>query len=169
MIYALLNPKAGNYNTDTIDFKSFFTEKITYIDATENNAIETLLNKLNLHDKIVVCGGDGTLNQFMRRVKTLPNNDIFYYPTGSGNDFWREISNKNDIVPIKINEYLKNLPSAIVNGNTYPVINGVGFGIDGFCCEQGDKLRLKRKKINYTNIAIKGCLFTYKPCPRYER
>ena len=40
----------------------------------------------------------------------------------------------------------------------------MGFGIDGYCCEVGDKLRAKSEKpVNYTGIAIKGLLFHYKP------
>ena len=48
-------------------------------------------------------------------------------------------------------------------------INGVGYGIDGYCCEVGDMLHEKNdnentnKPINYTSIAIKGLLFHYKP------
>ena len=46
----------------------------------------------------------------------------------------------------------------------YLFLNGVGYGIDGYCCEVGDKLREQEKsKINYTLIAIKGLLFHYKP------
>ena len=42
-------------------------------------------------------------------------------------------------------------------------INGVGYGIDGYCCEEGDKLKAKQaKKVNYTNIAIKGLLGGFK-------
>ena len=43
-------------------------------------------------------------------------------------------------------------------------INGVGFGIDGYCCEMGDKIKAKNtgKPINYAGIAIKGVLFKYR-------
>lgn len=41
-------------------------------------------------------------------------------------------------------------------------LNGIGYGIDGYCCEVGDKQRLKSDKpVNYTAIAIKGLLFGY--------
>ena len=51
-----------------------------------------------------------------------------------------------------------------VNGKTFRFINGIGYGIDGYCCEVGDKLRGEGKKdINYASIAIKGLLFHYKP------
>ena len=45
-------------------------------------------------------------------------------------------------------------------------INGIGFGIDGYCCEKGDELQAKSDKpVNYAAIAIKGLLFHYK-CPK---
>ena len=42
-------------------------------------------------------------------------------------------------------------------------INGIGFGIDGYCSEKGDELQAKSDKpVNYAGIAIKGLLFHYK-------
>ena len=38
----------------------------------------------------------------------------------------------------------------------------MGFGIDGYCCEEGDRLRRLGKKVNYTLIAVKGLLFGFK-------
>ena len=64
-----------------------------------------------------------------------------------------------------INKYLRKLPVVKVNGMKRKFINGIGYGIDGYCCEVGDKQRAKDngKQINYTSIAIKGLLFHYKP------
>ena len=45
----------------------------------------------------------------------------------------------------------------------YIFINGVGYGIDGYCCEVGDALKEKGKTPNYTSIAITGLLFKFKP------
>ena len=51
-----------------------------------------------------------------------------------------------------------------VNGVTRRFLNGVGYGIDGYCCLEGDRLRETSKKpVNYTAIAIKGLLFHYGP------
>ena len=54
---------------------------------------------------------------------------------------------------------------AEIKGKRYHFINGVGFGIDGYCCEMGDKMKMEKpgKPVNYTAIAIKGLLFHYKP------
>ena len=59
---------------------------------------------------------------------------------------------------------VKELPVAEVNGKKYRFLNNVGFGIDGYCCEVGDKLKAESDKpVNYTSIAIKGLLFHFKP------
>ena len=51
-----------------------------------------------------------------------------------------------------------------MKGKDYYFINGIGYGIDGYCCEKGDEIRVNSDKpINYTAIAIKGLLFHYKP------
>ena len=87
-----------------------------------------------------------------------------YFPNGTGNDFANDLGHIKECNPFSITEYLKNLPSVVVKGKKYRFINGVGYGIDGYCCEVGDKLKkIPGKKVNYTSIAIKGLLFHYKP------
>lgn len=114
---------------------------------------------------IVICGGDGTLNRFINDCQNIPDNKILYYPCGSGNDFYFDITGNKNGKPIEINEYLKNLPTVTVNGKKRRFLNGVGYGIDGYCCEIGDKQRSENpgKEINYAGIAVKGLLFHFKP------
>jgi diacylglycerol kinase family enzyme len=116
-------------------------------------------------DKVIICGGDGTLNHFVNDTKDVSfTNSIFYFATGTGNDFLRDIEGVQDEAPICIDKYIKNLPEVSVQGKKYRFLNGMGYGIDGYCCEMGDKMRAQKKeKINYTAIAIKGLLFHYKP------
>ncbi|MBP3370550.1 MAG: diacylglycerol kinase family protein [Clostridia bacterium] len=113
---------------------------------------------------LVICGGDGTLNRFVNDTDGLSlENEIYYCATGSGNDFLRDIGGEEG-VPFCVTEYLKDLPFVEVGGKRMRFINGVGYGIDGYCCEEGDKLRAAgEKNINYTAIAIKGLLLHYKP------
>lgn len=114
---------------------------------------------------LILCGGDGTLNRFINDTDgiELPSS-VFYYATGSGNDFLNDVGKKKGDRPFKINKYLKFLPKVTVNGKTSSFINGIGYGIDGYCCEEGDKKRnLNGKRINYTPIAIKGLFGGYEP------
>jgi len=114
---------------------------------------------------LIICGGDGTLNRFINDTESLhiPNR-IFYYAVGTRNDFLRDIECPEHAMPVEITPYVKNLPVCEVNGKKYRFINGVGYGIDGYCSEEGDRLREKsEQKVNYTKIAVKGLLRHYKP------
>ena len=106
-----------------------------------------------------------TLNRFVNDTCDIEYGaDIFYFASGSGNDFIRDLGKEKGTEPFCINEYLKDLPVATVKGKDYRFINGVGYGIDGYCCVVGDELRGKTDKpINYSAIAVKGLLFHYHP------
>lgn len=134
-----------------------------FLDVTKYN-YHDVIKALEPQDKIVICGGDGTLNRFINSVDTEKiENEVLYYPTGSGNDFYFDVTGNKSGDPIAINKYIVNLPTVIVNEKTYKFLNGIGYGIDGYCCEKGDELREKSTKpVNYTSIAIKGLLFHYK-------
>ena len=114
---------------------------------------------------MIVCGGDGTLNRFINDTEGVDFAcDVLYYALGSGNDFLRDVERTAD-APFSIKEYIRDLPTTEVKGKTYRFLNNVGFGIDGYCCEEGDRQKQKSTKaVNYTAIAIKGVLFHYKPC-----
>ena len=140
-------------------------KELEFQDILKISYFEGFLNSLDKDDEVVICGGDGTLNHFINDTYELDiKNDIYFYPTGSGNDFYRDIKGGDSKEPVKINEYIVNLPVVKVKGKTYRFLNGVGYGIDGYCCEVGDKQRAESDKpVNYTSIAIKGLLFHYKP------
>ena len=134
-------------------------------DIAEIDSYASLFASLSQEDELVLTGGDGTLNRFVNDSEgsTLPDK-IYYYPTGSGNDFWHDLDLPEGSGPQEISRYLKNLPSVTCQGKTRRFLNGVGYGIDGYCCEVGDKLReTSSKPVDYASIAIKGLLFHYKP------
>ena len=163
----LYNPK-GNNNQAEAETKRLDSilkgSELEYIDVLDVKDKKALVEGLGENDKLVISGGDGTLNHFINDIDgaTL-NNEVFFFGTGTGNDFLKSVNaEKNTLV--KINDIIKSLPTVTVNGKSYKFINGVGFGIDGYCCEVGDKLReTSDKPINYTSIAIKGLLFHFKP------
>jgi hypothetical protein len=66
----------------------------------------------------------------------------------------RDLKDIDITKPFSVKKYVENLPTVEVNGKTYRFINGVGYGVDGYCCEVGDKLKSENKKVNYTSIAI---------------
>jgi len=165
--YVLYNPIAGNgqYNENMDKLKELISDETVFCDMTTAESYEKDLLSMDDGDYVVICGGDGTLNRFANKTADLKlENDIRYFPCGSGNDFARELGKQLGDAPFSIKKYLDRLPSVTIKGNTSLFINGVGYGIDGYCCEVGDKLRAtSTKPVNYTAIAIKGLLFHYKP------
>lgn len=165
--YAFYNTCAGNGNCDEqlVKLKEFYPENELVLDHVPDGAdYSDLFEKLESDDVIIICGGDGTLNKFANSLgdRNLEN-DVLYYATGTGNDFLRDLKDVDTTKPFSVKKYVKNLPKVEVNGKTYRFINGVGYGVDGYCCEVGDKLKSENKKVNYTSIAIKGLLFHHKP------
>jgi len=163
----LYNAYAGNgTGADSAKNVSKFLEgEIEYVDMTLIDSYANFFSGVAEDDYVVICGGDGTINRFANDTQSIEIKvPIHYYPVGSGNDFWKDLGLDETSGPANITEYLKNLPIVEVKGKKYRVLNGVGYGIDGYCCEVGDRLRATSDKpINYTGIAIKGLLFHYKP------
>lgn len=166
--YVLYNPLAGNgagKDTAMLLRSSCTGEEPEFRDMTAIESYADFFDRIGPDAKVILAGGDGTLNRFVNDTAelTLPN-PIYYYAVGSGNDFLHDLGLAKGAEPVCIDRYRKNLPVVEVGGRTYRFLNGIGYGIDGYCCEKGDELRdAGGKKINYTAIAIKGLLFHYKP------
>ena len=164
----LFNPQAGNKSAKQEVYKLddvLANNDLNYVEMTPDFDYKSFMNKVAADERVVLCGGDGTINRFINEVDESDlKKPVFYFPLGSGNDFNRDIHGKPDTILININNYIENLPFVTINGKSQKFINGIGYGIDGWCCEMGDKIRAKdsTKPINYTSIAIKGALFQYK-------
>ena len=141
---------------------------LVFVDVLSIGDYKEFFAKLEPDDEICICGGDGTLNHFVNDAAAAGYdyaNKIYVYPTGTGNDFLNDLGKTVEDAPVLVNAYLVNLPTVTVNGQKRLFVNGIGYGIDGYCCEEGDRQRAKDlgKEINYTSIAIQGLLFHYKP------
>lgn len=141
---------------------------LVFVDVLSIGDYKEFFAKLEPDDEICICGGDGTLNHFVNDAAAAGYdyaNKIYVYPTGTGNDFLNDLEKTVEDAPVLVNDYLVNLPTVTVNGQKRLFVNGIGYGIDGYCCEEGDRQRAKDlgKEINYTSIAIQGLLFHYKP------
>ncbi len=164
----LYNPLAGNGKGENAakKLKELLNgDELTFTDMTKVSDYRALFASMPEDERVIVSGGDGTLNRFINDTEEVAfANPIYYYATGSGNDFLKDIGGNVGDKPVCIDKYLKALPTVDVKGKSYRFINGIGYGIDGYCCEVGDKLReTSDKPINYAGIAIKGLLFHYHP------
>jgi len=166
-IHILYNPKAnqnkGRAAAEAL-CRRWQAEESALRDVTEIRDFAPLFAQNPSDDTYVLCGGDGTLNHFINDTRGLALPEKLYFcGAGTGNDFLRDIGATGD-EPVRLAPYLHNLPTVTVNGREYLFINGVGFGIDGYCCEVGDALRgTSDKPINYAAIAVKGLLFHFRP------
>ncbi len=140
-----------------------------YQDMTAISDYSEFLNQLPLNTDIILTGGDGTLNSFINKANCDNlRQKLYFYASGSGNDFARDINYPKQTKPICINEYVKNLPTAVINGKVYKFINCIGSGMDGYCCAEVERLRaLNKRRANYTYVAIKALLYAYKPSTAY--
>ena len=171
MIYVFLNRLSNNGKgaeaKEQLE-KLYEGQELKFLDVKEIKNAADICKTISSDDKIVISGGDGTLSRFANDIYELHlKNEIYFYTCGTGNDFVNDVRDKceikNNLIPI--NEFLKSLPEVTVNGKKHYFVNGIGYGIDGYCCEEGDRLReISDKPINYAGIAIKGMLGKFKPC-----
>lgn len=168
MVYVLYNTTAGaHYGVERIKAKMNEAFSCEPVELTDTISVENkgdFIKKITENDRLVVVGGDGTLNHFVNEIDDVEYPfPIYCYAAGTGNDFINDVTGVGTDMLVMINDYIRELPVVEVNGKTYKFINGIGYGIDGYCCEEGDKYRAKTGKApNYTKIAIKGLLGAFK-------
>ena len=125
MNYILYNPISGcgksEENARKIELEK---SECVLVNITSIESYEEFFKSKSPSDEITVCGGDGTLNRFINGVSDIAfENRIFYYPSGTGNDFYADIAESHSDMPVDITEYIKKLPTVTVNGNKYKFIN----------------------------------------------
>lgn len=164
--YILYNPLAGNGRCANAarQLKKTFLPAARLQSMVEIQSYSSFFANLPQGATLVICGGDGTLNRFINDIdgKLPTGHPLLYYPAGSGNDFAHDVGYQKGDRPFDVAPYLTDLPFVEVNGLKRRFINGIGYGIDGYCCEVGDRLREKSDQpVNYGSIAVKGLLFHY--------
>lgn len=136
------------------------------IDLVGLDALD-FFKQLTAEDLVYFVGGDGTINRLANDLNDyeIPC-PVLLIAGGTGNDFLKDvIENYPTEGYTDIRKYIRNLPTIRVNGETRRFINGIGYGIDGMCCEVADQKKAAGKKdINYTSLTINLLLFKYK-CP----
>ena len=131
----LYNPLAGNGKGENAakKLKELMNgDELTFTDMTKVSDYRALFASMPEDERVIVSGGDGTLNRFINDTEEVAfANPVYYYATGSGNDFLKDIGGNVGDKPVCIDKYLKALPTVDVKGKSYRFINGIGYGIDG--------------------------------------
>lgn len=141
-------------------------ESLKYWNVTDIESYDDFFAAIPADDKIIIAGGDGTLNRFINDTDHchVPQ-DVYFFPAGSGNDFARDVGKKKHCEPFLVRKYISNLPSAVIDGREQRFFNSISLGLDATVCLEANRLKaLGRKSVNYAVLAVK-CIFTkYKFC-----
>jgi len=147
-IEIILNHHAGNGRAESASKKviKFLEESKLYYEIhltkVSGDGIRIAQQIANLHRpnvKIVVIGGDGTLNQAVNGIKSsnYPDTPLGYIPGGSGNDFSRGIKLKIKDPVILMQAILSmdeprqiDIGHAASNSFSHYFINNIGIGFD---------------------------------------
>ena len=141
-------------------------ESLKYWNVEDIGDYHEFFRNIPTDDKIIVAGGDGTLNRFINDTDCCNVlQDVYFFPAGSGNDFARDIGKKKHCEPFEMRKFISNLPAVTVNGEERRFFNSVSLGLDAQVCLEADRLKSAgRKSVNYAVLAVK-CIFTkYKFC-----
>ena len=164
----LYNPLANNGKAEAAAhaLDTILTDgEVRYVDVASMGSYYDFFVSCDDDCIVILTGGDGTLNHFVNETKGLRiKQKIYYYGAGSGNDFLNDLGLERGAEPFDIEKYIEDRPFVRIDGKEYSFINNVGFGLDGYVCEVGNRERKeKNKAINYTAIALKALLFDFSP------
>ncbi len=157
--YILYNPKSRNGSHPNVLKrlrKLLKQEKTIFKNILTIENEQEALKQLHEDDVIVLVGGDGTLHQFLNRIKLddIPCK-LAMYQSGTGNDFIRSLKSNEKIPMIK--PFIFHLPKVSVQNKSYVFVNGVGIGLDGYVGHIIETRQKKKSKFEFfksTLIAI---------------
>lgn len=169
-VLIIVNPVSGKKNIkkyiprikENFEKANFKTEiKYTSIENDAGSIIKESKEDFNV---ILICGGDGTLNQAIQEVDyenlKVP---IGYIPTGTTNDFAHSINISFDKLHISknINEYSsRKIDLGMINEKVFNYV--VAFGLfSESSYKTGSKLKQKLGRLAYVLYGIKE-IFNYK-------
>lgn len=151
--------------TQNIEYSVEFSKErgdVTNIVAKISSAAKNEINCI-----IVILGGDGTVNDAVQGIKDFENTTLAYIPTGSSNDFARDLK-----LPKSVKKNLRRILSAKApvlmdvgqveterGTRRFAVSSGLGF--DGAVCQKSVHSILKKRlnkiglgKLTYLGIAL---------------
>ena len=143
----------------------------TYLTQYAGEMIEIIpriIQDLTSEHKIIIIGGDGTLNEAISAlIQCNQEIPVAYLPAGTGNDFAREMTLTYDIptfIKHLYNETIKNLEIISYHEKLSHkkgiAINSLGFGIDAAICQlntiqaKSQKKRFGLNKLSYLTPII---------------
>ena len=166
MNYILFNPKSHSEHNDLnivpgkAKLEQHGLKQISLLDINVRDFCKSLTEK----DRLIVCGGDGTLHHFANNTHGIDFPcPVFLARSGTGNDFLNDIGQTDSDSLFDVRKHIKELPCVKIGNESRYFINGVGIGIDGEVCVGVEQYKSRTgKTANYTAIALELLLYKYK-------
>lgn len=119
--------------------------------------MKEFLEEKQQYEKIILLGGDGTINRFVNNTFDYDiKQDIYLKKNGSGNDYLRSLKG-NDKSP----QYI--MKASYDTGQKTHYINSIGMGLDGYVIYLTNK-SVRKGQLRYFFNTLKG-LIKYIPEP----
>lgn len=158
-ILMIVNPKAGRAKIEKYaeEIKEKFERSNNYdveirYTTKENNATNIIKNYDDDYDIIIVCGGDGTLNEAIEGLHKIEKKVfVGYIPVGTTNDFAKSLKVSFDVFDIanNLNKYeTKNVDVGLFNDRTFNYVASIGI-FSKTSYKTSSKLKNKMGRIAY--------------------
>lgn len=155
------NGKNVNFINKIVNELKKESEEVMTYSLLEIHDVDHFLKQLNPKDRIIIVGGDGTINRLVNAIKNRKiEQNIYMYQAGTGNDFIRSLKTKDKLV--LISPFIKELPSIHYLKKDRLFLNGVGGGLDGYIAYLVNHSRFKKNKLNYFRHSFEGFI-KFKP------
>ena len=186
MIHVIINSSSGSEKGSVIEkvvkpylsqagekFEIHYSEKPGDIARIGEEITKDATSKV----RILLIGGDGSINELLSGIEDTSNIILSIIPTGSGNDFARSVGIPSDI-RLALDIAVKRGRTSIIDlgevryndGTTRKFIISAGIGFDAAVCEEAMHSKLKKTlnkfglgKLSYGLIAIKQIFGADKP------
>jgi len=157
VIYLIVNIESGGgnaleaYNLTKDYFRLNGIEYKDYVTHSKHDATSyaSIISRLNGIKKIVVIGGDGTINEVLNGITDFEHVWLGILPVGSGNDFARGMGLPTDfdsaLVRLVKEPVVRKVDLGVVSVGGRSRIFGIssGIGLDAKVCREADESILK--------------------------
>ena len=165
MVYILFNPYADNgcgaENAEKVKAQ-LAAQAPELLDLTALDA-RAFLSGLPADDRVFLLGGDGSINRLVNDLEgKAPAVPVYIRRLGTGNDFLRDVTADADpkAESVLLNDHLKNVPCAEIDGRRFWFLNGCCGGVDALVCARMNEQR--GKKPSYVTTAIRSFFKDYR-------
>ncbi len=153
-----------------VEYEVYFSKKPGDLTRLAREIGSKITDK-NSH--LVIVGGDGTVNETLQGLADLPGVSLSYIPTGSSNDFARDLgfSKKPEQILNHLLDHaeIKKMDVGVLNSahGTRMFAVSCGIGYDAAVCQEANLSKVKKAfnkiglgKLTYLGIAIKQLFAT---------